>query len=462
MRIALNVLRNIPWDAPVMVLLLFTGIWLFIRLGCFPIRYGKRIVSDVFRKKKSSGQSGISARQALLTALAGTIGTGNIAGVAGAIALGGPGAVFWMWISALFGMATKYAEIVLTMETRYRDAAGTWHGGTMIAIRDRFGPIGAVLSTSFSLFTVLASFGIGNMVQMHTIADATVHVLRSVLPMDSSVIALVIGIVTAALIGIWTRGGARRVGSVAEKLVPLMSAAYLLATGAVAIRYARWIPTALGEILQAAFCPRSVLGAAAGIGLWNAVSKGIGRGVFSNEAGLGSAPLAYAASDADSSVRRGFYGVFEVFFVTMVVCTVTAFTILLPAYGNASVQIPYGTPSGAELVRAALATVFGTDIASVLLCVVLDCFALSSILTWHLYGERCFSELFGTRARGGYRAAFLFAIPVASILRLDLVWQMAEWFNLLMTVPNLISLLLLSDVVVSATRRYFHKPKESA
>ena len=460
-----DALGSISWDMPILLLLLGTGVYFFFRLGVFPVRYAGRITLALFRKDKRSGDGAVSPQQALCTALAGTIGTGNIAGVAGAIALGGPGAIFWMWISALFGMATKYSEIVLTLLTRGKDASGKWHGGAAIALRDRFGRFGRALSAAFCVFTVAASFGIGNLVQMHTIAESVLFATAKFCTVPESaarVLALAAGLIVAALVGIWSRGAAR-VGRVAERIVPVMSILYLFTVGTVIVRFFDRVPAALALIVRAAFCPRSAVGAAAGIGIRQALEKGLSRGVLSNEAGLGSAPLAHVSATADSPVREGFLGVAEVFFVTMIVCTSTALALLLPSLAGAGgYRIPYGTPCGAECVEAALETVLSPRLSSGLLGLTLLFFSFSSIITWLFYGSRCAEDLFGKRFAAVYRVLFLAMLPVAALSEPGFVWKAAEVLNALMAVPNLIALLLLQKRVIRQTKRYFQRRKDGA
>lgn len=443
-------LGQIGWDAPMLCLLIGVGAWLAVRLRGFPLLRPRAAFQVLRQKDRQTG--GVTPTEALFTALAGTIGAGNIVGVAGAITLGGPGAVLWMWVTALLGIATKYSEIVLTLETRVRGSDGAWRGGPWIALMRR-GKAGKALGTAFLLCAVLASFGIGNAVQMQTIVSSVAALPGPVFAARGT--HLLIGAATAAAVLLLGRG-AKRVGRVASRLVPWMGALYVAAAGAVLVRYAPWIPRVAMQILRAAFDPRAVLGG--GIGVWQAVRAGAARGVFSNEAGLGSAPLAHASAETGSSVRQGLIGSLEVLCVT-VVCTLTALVILLPAAaGAAGYAIPYGETGGAPLVMAALGCVFGEPAAAAILGMVLVCFALSSILTWNLYGSRCAKELFGARGTVVHRVLFGAVLITATQPDAAFVWSVSELFNALMATPNLLSLLLLFPIVARATRSFCRKP----
>lgn len=427
-----------------LLLLVGTGAYCSVGLRGFPLLWPRRALCALRRAERSAG--GVSPREALFTALAGTVGTGNIVGVAGAIALGGPGAVFWMWCAALLGTATKYAEIVLTLETRVRLPDGTVQGGPMIAMR-RLGRCGKWLAALFCVGAILASFGIGNAVQMHTLA--------SLLP-GGMLSDVLLGAIVALLVSILGRDPGR-VGRTAARLVPWMGALYLGLASVVLVRYIGYLPRVLREIVRAALCPRAVLGGS--IGFWAAFHSGAARGVFSNEAGLGSAPLAHAAVETDAPVRQGVIGSLEVLIVTAV-CTVTALVLLLPAAAMAY-EIPYGTACGAELVIAALGTALPAAAAKGLLGAVLACFAVSSVLTWRLYGERCARTLLGDRAVRWYRLLFGAALLYAARLPAETVWTVSELLNAWMATPNLLSLLLLLPIVTRATRSFFRKAVET-
>ena len=431
-------------DLPMLLLLVGTGAYCSVKLRGFPLLWPRRALGALRHAAQSAG--GVSPREALCTALAGTVGTGNIVGVAGAIALGGPGAVFWMWCAALLGTATKYAEIVLTLETRVRLPDGTVRGGPMIAMR-RLGRFGKWLAALFGSGAILASFGIGNAVQMHTLSS----LLRR-----GTISDVLLGGTVALLVSILGRDPGR-VGRTAARLVPWMGALYLGLASVVVVRYFEYLPRVLWEIVRAALCPRAVLGGS--VGVLTAFRCGAARGVFSNEAGLGSAPLAHASVETDSPVRQGVIGSLEVLLVTAV-CTVTALVLLLPAAAMAY-EIPYGTSCGAELVIAALGTVLPAAVAKWLLGAVLACFAVSSVLSWRLYGERCAAALLGDRAVRWYRLLFGAALLCSARLPAEPVWTASELLNAWMATPNLLSLLLLLPTVTRATRSFFRKAVET-
>ena len=425
-------LADILWGVPAMVLLLAVGIAAttvtrFVQLRKLPASF--RLVGRSFQ----GSHSGVSPFQAVCTALAATVGTGNIAGVAGAITLGGPGAVFWMWVSAFFGMATKYAEVVLAMRYRRRDEAGQWQGGPMYYIRDGMGC--PRLAALFALFTLLASFGMGNMAQVNTISTAAQEAAAAYCPaLPVQAAAWGTGLLCAGAVVFLT--GAKRVGRVMERLVPVVAALYILA--ALAVICAHWanLSAVLTSIFTSAFSPQAVLGGGLGIGIRQAVRFGVSRGIFSNEAGLGSAPMAHAAAEAKPE-EQGLLGIFEVFLDTIVLCTLTALAILV-----SGVPIPYGAAAGAELACAALETVFGT-LAPGLLTLCLSLLALGTLLCWQLYGLTCASYLWGGRGTAVYRAAFAGAALLGATMDLSAVWIIADALNGLMLLPNLAALLCL-------------------
>ena len=370
---------------------------------------------------------GISPFQAVCTALAATVGTGNIAGVAGAIALGGPGAVFWMWVSAFLGMATKYGEVVLALRYRKKDEKGNWLGGPMYYIRDGMGS--PLLAAVFAVFALLASLGMGNMAQVNTIASAVVDAMPRVHPQSA---ALLTGLVAAALVALVTVGGAKRIGVVLERLVPAMAILYIL--GSVAVLAAHWqqLGTAFSAILEGAFAPRAIWGGSMGL----AIRWGVSRGIFSNEAGLGSAPIAHAAAEAKPE-EQGLMGIFEVFLDTVVLCTLTALTILV-----SGIPIPYGQSVGAPLATAALETVFGSWAAG-LMAVCLALLALATLMSWQLYGAGCARYLFGERGENIYRIVYIGMILVGAVMEFGAVWAISDLCNGLMALPNLAALLYL-------------------
>lgn len=432
------------WGPGMMVLLLGAGVFLSICAG-FPQlrRFGEmqRALFGSFRK--SSGERGeLSPFQAVSTALAGTVGTGNIAGVAGAVALGGPGAVFWMWFSAFWGMATKYAEVLLAV--RFRERRGDeWAGGPMYTIKNGLGPRWQPLAAAFSLFGMLAAFGIGNLAQVNTIAAAAVSLTGVLLPgVPSFAIRLGAGILTAVAAGLALLGGVRRIGAVAERLVPAMSLLYITGALAVIFTHGEALPGVFRDILVGAFRPQAILGGGVGIGMRAALRLGVGRGVFSNEAGLGSAPIAHASTSETRPERQALFGIFEVFADTIVICTLTALAIL-----TSGVDVPYGHDAGAELAISAFASTFGGRTAGTIIAVCIVFFAFSSILSWSLYGCRCAEYLFGRTVRSVYELLFSASAVIGAVAGLSFVWSFSNLTNGLMAIPNLLSVLLLSNVV---------------
>ena len=406
-------LADILWGVPAMVLLLAVGIaatavtrW--VQLRRLPDSF--RLVAGSLRET----HGGVSPLPGgVHRPWPATVGTGNIAGVAGAITLGGPGAVFWMWVSAFFGMATKYAEVVLAMRYRRRDEKGQWQGGPMYYIRDGMGC--PRLAALFALFALLASFGMGNMAQVNTISTAAQEAAAAYFPaLSPQASAWGTGLLCAAAVIFLT--GAKRVGRVMERLVPVVAALYILAAGAVIVLHGNELGSVLRSIVLGALSPAAVLGGGLGIGIRQAVRFGVSRGVFSNEAGLGSAPMAHAAAEAKPE-EQGLLGIFEVFLDTIVLCTLTALAILV-----SGVPIPYGGAAGAELACAALETVFGA-LAPGLLTLCIALLALGTLLCWQLYGLTCARYLWGNRGTAVYRAAFAGAAPAGrrhgSLRRLD-------------------------------------------
>ncbi len=432
----LQTLSDLLWGVPTMALMLLVGLVMTIRTRFVQVRK----LGASFRfvgRSITAPTDGVSPFQAVCTALAATVGTGNIAGVAGALALGGPGAVFWMWVSAFLGMATKYAEVVLAMAYR-RKSGEHWQGGAMYCIRDGMGKPG--LAALFAVFTVLASFGMGNMAQVNTIAAS----VRTALPnLRPEPLLLCTGMAVSVLVVLVTTGGARRIGTVMERLVPVVAVAYLFGSAAVLASHWERIPLAFSAIFRGAFSPKALLGGGAGIGLRQAMRWGISRGVFSNEAGLGSAPMAHASAEAKPE-EQGLMGIFEVFLDTIVLCTLTALTILV-----SGVPIPYGEAAGVELAAAALETVFGGSAAGLLsVCVTL--LALATLISWQLYGARCAAFLFGGRGEAVYRLLYAAVILLGATMELSAAWTVSELFNGLMVLPNLFMLLALRKDIVSS------------
>lgn len=436
----INSIDAFVWGPPMLVLLLGSHIFLTFRTGFIQRKLPTAIKLSVTKDPDAPGD--ISQFGALCTALSATIGTGNIVGVATAITAGGPGAIFWMWISALVGMMTKYAENVLGNRYRYRDAQGKWVGGPMVYIERGLGC--RWLAVLFAVFCAAASFGIGNMTQANSISGA--------LASSFGLSPLAVGIAVATLAGVVILGGIKRLASVTERLVPFMAVTYTL--GGVLIICLNWrgIPAAFSAILSDAFTLRAAGGGAVGFILSDAVRYGVARGVFTNEAGLGSSVIVNSASNVKEPVRQGMWGIFEVFFDTIVMCTITALAIL-----TSGAHLLGG--DGAELAIAAFSSGFGR-FGGVFITLAVCCFAFATILGWSYYGERAVDYLFGARARIGYRLCFIGMTVVGCVGSLQLVWSVSDTFNGLMALPNLIAVLLLSPEVFAATRDYLGRIKK--
>ena len=457
-----NTINGFVWGLPMMVLILGVGIYLSVRCG-FPqfCHFGhimKNTLGKAFEKTEKK-QGAVSPFKAKCTALAASIGTGKIAGVSGAIAIGGPGAVFWMWMSALFGMCTKYAEVTLALKYRERNEEGDWVGGPMYYIKNGLGSGFKWLAALFALFGALAAFGIGNMTQINTIAgtiNTAISGFVSTTESQQTVIAWVVAIICAVICAIVLLGGIQRLADVCSLLVPVMALIYIVAAVIVIVANIATIPEAFSAIFRGAFNPSSVAGGLAGVGIKTAITKGVGRGIFSNEAGLGSAPIAHAAADVDEPVKQGIYGVFEVFMDTIVVCTMTSLVVLL---GVGVQNIEYGNDIGANLTIMGFESVFGGGFPGVAVAICLTLFALSTVLTWALYGTRCIEYLFGHKASKVYQVIFCVFAAIAGTVELSLAWSIADTLNGLMAIPNLIALALLSPVVIKLTKEYFGKVK---
>jgi len=463
------ILKDIAWGPWMLILLVGTGVYFTVRLKLLQFsKFGyamKNTIGKVF-KKQQAGKGELTPFQAVTTALAATVGTGNIAGVTGAIIVGGPGAVFWMWLSALFGMLTKYAEVVLAVRYRERNQKGDWVGGPMYYIKNGLGKKWSWLAVVFCAFAALAAFGIGNMTQVNTIASSINTAITAfggdpvsnavtIFGQSVPVTSIVIGVIVALLTALVLFGGIKRIGSVTEKLVPFMAIVYIVAALAVVLTNFGSLGKVFAMIFRGAFNPDAVMGGVTGTLIMTTIQKGVGRGVFSNEAGLGSAPMAHAATSETNPVKQGMYGIFEVFMDTIVVCTLTSLALLCGA--EAGVAIPWGGSGGAELISASFSTVFGTQIGSLIVAAGISLFALSTILGWSLYGSRACEYLFGQRAVSVYQVLFVCIIIVGATLELDLVWDIAETLNGFMAIPNLIALLGLSGVVIRLTKAYFAK-----
>ena len=458
-----NTINGFVWGLPMMVLILGVGVYLSARCGFPQFAHFGHIMKNTLGKafeKSEKKEGAVSPFKAMCTALAASIGTGNIAGVSGAIAIGGPGAIFWMWISALLGMCTKFAEVTLAINYRERNKAGDWVGGPMYYITNGLGKSWKWLASIFAVFGALAAFGIGNMTQINTIASTVNTAIAGFVETTKSqqtMIAWVVAIICAVICAIVLIGGIQRLADVCALLVPVMAVIYIAAAIIVIFANIAGVPAALAAIIKGAFNPASVAGGLAGVGIKTALTKGVGRGIFSNEAGLGSAPIAHAAADFDHPVKQGIFGVFEVFMDTVVVCTMTALVVLL---GVGVQNIEYGTDIGANLTIMGFESVFGTGIPAVAVAICLSLFALSTVLTWALYGSRCVEYLFGFKVSKVYQVIFCLFACIAGTVELDLAWAIADTLNGLMAIPNLIALALLSPVVIKLSKEYFSSLKK--
>ncbi len=436
-------INGFVWGPPMLFLLVGTGVYLSFRTNFFSILKLGYVLKNTFLKmfsKDVQGEGEITPFQAVATALAATVGTGNVAGVATAIALGGPGAIFWMWVSAIFGMTTKFGEVVLAVKYREKTDDGRFVGGPMYYIQN--GLKWKWLAIIFSIFGALAAFGIGNMVQSNSVA-ASLQETFNVPPLAT-------GIVLAVLTALVILGGIKRIGAVTEKLVPFMAAIYILGALFIIILNGSHIPEAFGLIFKHAFTPAAASGGFVGATIATAMRRGISRGVFSNEAGLGSAPIAHAAATTDHPVRQGLWGVFEVFMDTIVICTLTAMAIMVSGLWDSGV-------TGAALTTQAFneAIPGGGYIVSIGIML----FAFSTILGWSYYGERCAEYLLGKKAILPYRILWIPMVVVGSIGGLEFLWDLSDTLNGLMAIPNLIGVLLLSGTVISLTKEFFAKEK---
>ncbi|MEH6466470.1 MAG: sodium:alanine symporter family protein [Porticoccus sp.] len=434
----IGTINSLVWGPAMLALILGTGLYLSIGLRGIPIRkigYGFR---QLFQGKKGSGEGDISPFNALMTSLSATVGTGNIVGVATAVGIGGPGALFWMWCTALVGMATKYGEAVLAVEYRETDELGKKVGGPMYYIRNGLGSKWAWLGFLFALFGALAGFGIGNTVQANSVADA--------LNSSFAIPEQVSGLLMMVLVGLVLLGGIQRIAHVAGKLVPLMTVFYLLATLIILLLNLGAIPAAIILVIKSAFSPVAAGGGFAGASIMLALRMGVARGVFSNEAGLGSAPIAHAAAETDSPIRQGTIAMLGTFIDTLVICTMTGLVLIITGAWSSGEQ-------GASLTTLAFSTVlpYGDKVVSI--CLLL--FAFSSLLGWSYYGERCAEYLLGVKVIVPFRILWVLAIYIGATRELSEVWGVADILNGLMAIPNLIGLLLLSPIIFKLTKDYF-------
>lgn len=451
-----SVVNNFIWGVPAMICIIGVGLYLSIRTNFLQIRkfpYAMKVTIGRMMKKKEASDGALTPFQAVCTALAATVGTGNVAGVAGAIAIGGPGAVFWMWISALLGMCTKFAEVTLAVHFRETNAKGDLVGGPMYYIKNGLDKKWHFLAYLFAAFGVLAVFGTGNATQVNTITTAIDSALSSfnVLPADAvKLVNLIIGVALAIIIALILIGGIKRIGNVTSKLVPFMAIMYIVLALGVIIFHIKSVPAVFASIIEGAFHPASVTGGVVG-SFFMSMKKGVSRGIFSNEAGLGTGSIAHACADTKKPVKQGFFGIFEVFVDTIIICTMTALVILC-----SGVPVNYGEAAGAELTISGFTAVYGNWV-SIFTAVAMCCFAFSTIIGWGLYGTRCIEFLLGSRSNMPFMVLYSLTAIVGATMNLGLMWSIAETFNGLMVIPNLIAVFLLSGVVVKMTKEYFAK-----
>ena len=446
--------NNFIWGVPAMVCIIGVGLYLSIRTGFLQIRkfpYAIRTTIGRMFRKKDASDGAITPFQAVCTALAATVGTGNIAGVAGALAIGGPGAVFWMWVSALLGMCTKFSEVTLAVQFRETNADGELVGGPMYYIKNGLPKCWHWLAYLFAAFGVLTVFGTGNATQVNTITTAINSALTNyglLKPDQISTSNLIIGIIITIMIAMILLGGIKRIGQVTEKLVPFMALLYIVLALGVILLNLHVVPSVFASIIEGAFHPSAVTGGVVG-SLFLSMKKGVSRGIFSNEAGLGTGSIAHACADTRKPVKQGMFGIFEVFTDTILICTLTALVILC-----SQVSIPYGQAAGAELTIQGFTATYGNWV-SIFTAVAMCCFAFSTILGWGLYGARCIEFLFSSKVTKPFMVVYSLVAILGATADLGLMWNIAETFNGLMAIPNLIALFLLSGTVVKLTKAYF-------
>ncbi len=443
----IGTINGIVWGAPMLILILGVGFFMSLGLKLMPILKLGTGFSLLFKgtkaKEGEESEGEIPPYQALMTAMSATVGTGNIAGVATAVFLGGPGALFWMWLTALVGMATKFSEAVLAVKYREVDEEGNHVGGPMYYIKNGLGQRWAWLGTAFAIFGAIAGFGIGNTVQSNSIAQ--------VVEANFGVPTVATGLVAMVLVGAVLIGGIKRIGSVAGALVPLMAVAYILAGLVVLSINADQIAPAFALIFESAFTGHAAEGGFAGAAVWAAIRFGVARGVFSNEAGLGSAPIAHAAAQTKDPVRQGLIAMLGTFLDTIIVCSITGLVIVSSGVWTSG-------ESGAALTSAAFADAL-PGLGNYLVAISLAIFAFTTIIGWSFYGEKCVEFLFGVKAIKPYRLLWILAVPLGATLSLDFVWLVADTLNAMMALPNLIAIAILSPVVFRLTREYFERQK---
>lgn len=449
-------LNNFIWGIPAMVCIFGVGLYLSIKTRFLQIRkfpYAIRVTLGRMFRKKDASDGAMTPFQAVCTALAATVGTGNIAGVAGAIAIGGPGAVFWMWFSAILGMCTKFSEVTLAVHFREVNQHGDLVGGPMYYIKNGLGKQWRWLAVLFSAFGILTVFGTGNATQVNTITAAINSALLNYHLLEEQslgTVSLIIGILLSIIVGIVLLGGVKRIGRVTERLVPFMAILYITLSLGVILIHAEKIPSVFYSIFYGAFNPSAVTGGVIG-SLFISMKNGVSRGIFSNEAGLGTGSIAHACADTNKPVKQGFFGIFEVFTDTIIICTMTALVILC-----SGVPIQYGQAAGAELTIAGFTSVYGNWV-SIFTAIAMCCFAFSTIIGWGLYGARCIEFLFSAKWIKPFMVVYSLVAILGATMDLGLMWSIAETFNGMMAIPNLIALFLLSGTVVKLVQDYFSK-----
>lgn len=451
----IQALNRVVWGIPALILILGVGLYYSFRTRFLQIRklgFSLRSIWNKLRQKPEAG--GVSPFQAVCTALAATVGTGNIAGVAGAIAIGGPGSIFWMWVAALLGMVVKFAEVVLAVRYREPDAQGGYRGGPMYYIKNGLGPKWAWLGGLFCAFGMVAAFGVGNSTQISTAVASINEALCFVGLTPSFYGNLAMGLIAGAIVALVILGGAKRIGAVAEYLIPVMSLGYIALSLGALFQNAGAIPGALKAIFAGAFSPAAFTGGAVGT-MFLALRIGVSRGVFTNEAGMGTASIAHAGANTRHPAEQGLYGIFEVFADTLVICTMTALVIL-----TSGIPIPYGADAGAELTVSAFVSVYGGWV-TIFLALSMALFAFATILGWGLYGLRCAEYLLGNRSFRPFALAHAATTVLGALLAPALLWELAEAVNGLMAIPNLIALAALSPEVFRLTNAYFHAQQKS-
>lgn len=449
-----SAINDFVWGVPAMICIIGVGLILTLRTGFIQFRkFGyalKNSIGRIFTKEKAQ-EGSITPFQAVCTALAATVGTGNIAGVAGAIAIGGPGAVFWMWISALLGMCTKFAEVTLAVHYREKSKNGDYVGGPMYYIKNGLGQKWYWMATLYAALGSLTVLGTGNATQVNTITTSINSALLSFHAIDDSqvkTVSLIIGIVIAILVALVLLGGVKRIGGVAEKLVPFMAVLYIVLSLGVVFLNIDSIPSVFKAIFVGAFNPSAFTGGIVGSFLIS-MRRGVSRGIFSNEAGIGTGSIAHACADTEEPVKQGMFGIFEVFTDTIIICTLTALVILC-----SGVNINYGVAAGAELTISGFTSTYGNWV-SIFTAIAMCCFAFSTILGWGLYGARCVEFVFSHKVVKPFMVIYALVAIVGATVDLGLIWGIADTCNGLMSIPNLIALFLLSGTVVKLTKEYF-------